>query len=96
MPRPDNLTLSVSVVDRMSTDEIHAHGRVHASRNGNPPKAFALVFASAIERNELRIERDDHPPLHANVIGWPKEKSARKSIALQLAADSQLHMVSDA
>ena len=34
----------------------------------------------------------DIPPRHADLIGWPEEKSARKLIALELAEQAELEL----
>jgi hypothetical protein len=31
------------------------------------------------------------PPRHANIIGWPEEKSEQKQIAMELAAEAQFY-----
>jgi len=89
---PSSLLLSVFVTDGLSTTEIHEHGERHAPRQGEPPKAYGVIAAQAVLHQKLRIDRDDNPPLHANVIGWPNEKSERKSIAQHLAAAASLHI----
>ncbi len=92
----DPITLSVFVVDLMSTEAIHDHGRAYALRGGQPPKAFGTIAVEACEAQHLSVDRNDHegdnPPLHADVLGWPTEKSAQKLIALELASESKLHV----
>jgi hypothetical protein len=94
MPPPD-MRLSVFVVDGMTDSEIHAHGLIHAVRPGpppTPPRAFGKIAAEAILNQvsvpsvKLSVYRDDDPPLHAVVIGWPSEKSEQMLIAQELAA----------
>lgn len=100
-PKPDPkqpfLALSVFVIDQLSTEAIHGHGRIHALRDGQPPRAFGAIGASAFVAQKLAVERNDdrdgNPPLHADIVGWPKEKSEQKLIALQLASNSKLHLV---
>ena len=38
----------------------------------------------------LKVEPDDSPPRHANVVGWPEEKSKRKNLADKLAREATL------
>lgn len=86
---PTNLRLSVFVVDGLAPAQIHNHGVRYATRPGpppQPPRAFGELPVQAVVKQNLRLERDDKPPLHANVIGWPLEKSEQKLIALELAA----------
>jgi hypothetical protein len=36
------------------------------------------------------LEPDDNPPRHANIVGWPAGKDAQKSLAQQLASETEL------
>jgi hypothetical protein len=86
---PSDLRLSIFVVDGFSEADIHAHGVKYATRPGPPvrqPEAFGEFLMKAVAQQNLRVDRDDNPPRHAQVIGWPTEKSQQKLIALQLAA----------
>jgi hypothetical protein len=49
-------------------------------------KARATASAAAFLERNLSFDPDGHPhPRHANVIGWPEEKHARKNLARELA-----------
>ncbi|MBI5739161.1 MAG: hypothetical protein HZA16_00440 [Nitrospirae bacterium] len=52
----------------------------------------ADILAFHVLNRSLRIKPDDTPPLHANITGWPKEKSEQKLIAMELARDAQLYL----
>jgi hypothetical protein len=45
---------------------------------------------SIVLNNGLRVEPDNMPPRHANIVGWPLEKSEKKSLAQSLAAEAAL------
>ena len=45
---------------------------------------------SAVLKVDLKVDPDDDPPRHANIIGWPYEKSAQKLLAIELAAEATL------
>src|SRR5258706_7289376 len=81
MPAPD-LSLSVFIMSG-TVAMMHEHGAKWAMRAGNPPKAFAEIAVQSVLDQKLSIHRDDHPPLHANVNGWPPhtEKSLQMLIA---------------
>lgn len=50
----------------------------------------AEFYERALAPLGLRAESDPHPhPLHMNVLGWPTEKDARISLALELAEQSK-------
>ena len=38
-----------------------------------------------VTRSGLSLNVDDTPPRHANIVGWPPEKGARKLKAMELA-----------
>jgi hypothetical protein len=86
---PKDLRLSVFVVDAMKDDEIHAHGVKWATRQGpppKPPKAFGKLPMVGVEKQKkFQFERDEPPPLHAVLTGWPTEKSEQKLLAEKLA-----------
>ena len=42
--------------------------------------------------NNLRIDPDDEPPRHANIIGWPSDRPEQNLIARILAANARLHI----
>lgn len=50
----------------------------------------ADIYAAAIWKQQLKIKSVPVPnnPNHANIDGWPMDKSTQKIIALQLAADA--------
>ncbi len=97
---PTDLKLSVFVVDTLDADGIHQDGRQHAQREGKPPKAFGAIAAAVVLKQKLTIDpnddRDDNPPLHADILGWPattdEKKSEWKSIAQQLAEKATLYI----
>lgn len=43
---------------------------------------------SAVQEAGLRVEHDDDPPRHANIVGWPREPSERKQRQQILASRS--------
>jgi hypothetical protein len=50
------------------------------------------ILAAVIETAKLRVDYDNTPPRHANIIGWPKEKHEQKSLAQELAAEAKLKL----
>jgi hypothetical protein len=86
---PKDLRLSTFVADGMTDDQIHAHGVRCATRQGpppKPPKAFGKLLMVAVENQQkFKFERDEPPPLHAVLTGWPTDKSEQKLLAEKLA-----------
>jgi hypothetical protein len=88
IPRPfPDLDLSVTrhigmtVAELWEIGETIAHGRTNATLYGR-----ADIVAQKVRAQSLRIEPTLTPRNHANIVGWPSEKSAQKIIALELAA----------
>jgi hypothetical protein len=42
---------------------------------------------------DLLVDLDNAPPRHANIVGWPREKSAQELIAHVLAARAVLKLL---
>jgi hypothetical protein len=81
--------MSVFDIDGMSDSEIHTHGVAYATRLGPPPKrpkALGKIPLRVFLDQKLTFDRDEPPPRHGVVKGWPIEKSEQKLIAQQLAA----------
>lgn len=51
---------------------------------------MADILASAIQEQKLDVDADDIPSRHADDVGWPEDKSERKLIAMELAAEAAL------
>jgi hypothetical protein len=84
IPPENDLRLSVCVTDDLATQEIHAWGKLHASSPDREAKGFALLHVFDFHAEDLSVERDDAPPRHAEVTGWPADKEARLDVAKQL------------
>ena len=88
-PYPD---LSVTRHKNLSESELWQIGQGVA--DVRPAKLYgrADIQAAEVRRQALEVEAKPVPgnPNHANVVGWPAEKSAQKSIAQQLAAGRML------
>ncbi len=50
------------------------------------------IRSSMVFESGLKIRPDNNPPRHANIIGWPEEKSKQKLIAIELAANATFHL----
>ena len=50
----------------------------------------AAIRVEDVEKAGLSVMPDDNPPRHANIIGWPDEKSERKLFAERLVGSAQL------
>ncbi|RJQ20828.1 MAG: hypothetical protein C4560_04580 [Nitrospiraceae bacterium] len=52
----------------------------------------ADIPAFHVLNSTLKIKPDENPPRHANITGWPKEKSEQKLIAIELAENAKLYL----
>ena len=94
LPPPD-LKLSVFRVNGLTEKEIWELGERDVVQKQSTSKTLygrADVKASSVWNVNLRIDPNDIPPRHADLIGWPEEKSARKLIALELAEQAELEL----
>lgn len=92
MPPPDR-RLSVYRIDGLGLDEVWHIGENNVVLAMSPPKTLygvADIKAGIVERQSLKIEADDIPLRHANVVGWPEQESEQMSLAQVLAAEARL------
>lgn len=84
-PWPD---LSVTRHLQLSEDELWDVGRDVAQKTGKTLRGRADAQAFNFERHKLRVVATPltENPNHANVVGWPTEKSAQKAIAQEISA----------
>jgi hypothetical protein len=92
LPPPPDYRLSVFRIDGLTTEHVCQIGqqKVISKMTGRTLHGFANIVAQAFLDAELTIDPDNNPPRHASVVGWPKEKSEQKLIALELAASARL------
>lgn len=90
MPSPHGET-SVFCISDLSDDEIWNMGDCEvAQKRGLPLLGRADISAFHILNQNLKLIPDNTPPRHANIVGWPPEKSGQKLIAVELAENAQL------
>lgn len=93
MPNRKDLSLSVFVLDGMTDTEMHSHGDRWAQRSTEGfPKGFASLPCVELSDHQLRMEVDNTPPRHANVVGFSAEKSEQMSVAQALAGAASLRL----
>lgn len=62
-----------------------------AQKRNQPLLARGDIDVAKVIALDLKVNPDNSPPGHANIIGWP-EKSAQKAIAIELAGGARLHL----
>lgn len=85
------LELSVFRVDDIDRTEIQEIGTdvVKAIPNAQRLHGWGEISETAVIDAGLRVDYDDDPPRHANVLDWPDEASERKLIQLILASHAR-------
>ncbi len=88
---PENLRLSVFQIKGLNENDIWKMGEAYIAK---PSKKTLYgrgdITVSAVHRIELDLISDNEPPRHADIVGWPEEKSEQKLLAEELAADASL------
>ena len=84
------LELSVFHVDGLVRDQIRDLGDEVVKKHPSARKlrGWGEFPESAVRKAGLRVERDDDPPRHANIVDWPQEPSERKQRQQILASHS--------
>lgn len=89
------LKLSVFHVDGLDDLGIADIGNNVAGRR-RPPKrlrGWGEFDEVAVCKAELRIDRDDNPPRHADIVDWPRDPSKRKQCQQILASRAWPHVL---
>ncbi|MDO9289223.1 MAG: hypothetical protein Q7T83_10570 [Thermodesulfovibrionales bacterium] len=89
---PPNKRLSVFRIAGVPETEVWQIGKDVGNERSLPLLARADIKVSVVTETGLRIELDDIPPRHANIIGWPEDASKVKLKAMMLADKAQLHL----
>ena len=91
MPRDDRNEVSVFRVDGLTEDEVWEIWENTVNRSSNRTlHGRAEITALAVETQDLQVVPVDKPHRHANIAGWPNEKSKRLQIAQELAVIATL------
>ncbi len=92
-----NGEVSVYRTNDLTGQQINEIGRLHVAEILNKKLlGRAEIVTSSILKQNLKIEVDPEPhPRHANIIGWSTDKSKHKMIAIELAAEAQLHLINN-
>ena len=95
MPNRDG-EISVYRIINLDDVKIFAIGRQFvASVINKPLKGRADIEVSKTLKRDLRVEPNPDPhPRHANIVDWPEDKLKHRYIALELAAEAELKLIS--
>lgn len=91
MPSRDRTT-SVFRISNLNDNEIWKIGeREVVPSRGDPLLGRADLSASTVINKGLEVIPQEPPVRHANIVGWPDEKSRAQMIAVELAAAAQFY-----
>ena len=86
IPNPKNMETSVFRITGISDEQVWLIGeREVATKRGKPVLGRADIKVYDVVSQDLKVYSAEPPERHANITGWPKEKSAQKLIAIKLA-----------
>ncbi len=90
---PDkNGETSVFRTSGITNNEIWEIGDCEVSiKRGKPILGRADIGTNNVISKDLEVVPRDPPLRHANIIGWPDERSKQKIIAIELASESFFH-----
>ena len=88
MPAPD-LKLSVFQTKDLSSENIWKIGNEIKPENKRL-HGRGDIIARSVYQEGLEVIPDNTPPLHANISGWPEDRTEQRQIANNLAADAEL------
>lgn len=92
-PDPHDDKTSIFRVQGLTASEIWVLGDEHINLPlGNTLLALAELSVEQIMDINLRVEPDEPPPRHANIVGWPAAKNELMSKAQALAAVAMLRL----
>ena len=85
--------LSVFRIDNLGQAGIWQLAQSYVVPEGRNIHGRADLTSGDVERTDppLRIEHDDVPPRHANVLGWPEDKDEQLAVAQELALRARHH-----
>jgi len=62
-----------------------------STRRGKPIYGRADISVSNVIAKDLVVISSEPPERHANITGWPDERSKQRMIAIELAAEAIFH-----
>jgi hypothetical protein len=93
---PRDLDLSVTRHKGLTEEEIWQTGQEVARLREGALHGRADIAAEQIRKQKLNVESTplEENPNHASITGWPTEKPAQKSLAIELSASGSLFALS--
>ena len=93
LPEPSGLTTSVFRTYALSETEIWEIADVYMSGpTGRSVHGRADLLVSHVEATGLRVNPDNVPERHADIVGWPQRKDEQLALAQELAAVALLKL----
>ena len=93
MPRENEAKISIYRTSGLEEAKIWDIGKEIAVGRSHSVKGRAELMASCVLEKNLKVEPEEPPEHHANIIFPSSEKSEQKLIAIQLAEEAQLRLL---
>lgn len=90
LPHGTPLQTSVFRTVDLDDEQVWGIGSPIAVERKRVLRARADFLAGAVAATALRLEPDNVPARHANIVGWPEEKAAQLMLASVIVAEANL------
>lgn len=90
---PRDRILSIFGITGLTESDIWDIGEKYVTQPiGRNLHGRAEIIPQLLRQYDLVLDIDNNPTRHANIIDWPPDKDAQKSIALDLAEQAELKL----
>lgn len=94
MPNRNGQTSVYRIIDLNEPEIFEIGQRFVAEKLNKSLLGRADITALKITEKDLRVVSAPDPhPRHANIVDWPEEREKNRLIALELAAEAELHLL---
>ena len=83
---PHRGAMSVFRIDGLDDDSVWKHVDKHAGRPDRRMHGRGDFRLADMRRQVLKLDLDESPPRHGNVVGWPSGRDQQLALARELAS----------
>ena len=86
-----NVEVSVSRTQGLERSDIIEIGIdvVHRHKTAKALYGWAMLTTALVVANGLTLQHDNDPPLHSQILGWPRDPEVRKALQIDIASKLQ-------
>jgi len=94
MPNRDGETSVYRIIGLVDPEIFEIGQRYVANKRNKPLLGRADIEVSKVFDRDLSVISDPNPhPRHANIVDWPEEREKYRLLAVELAAEAELHLL---